>query len=374
MRPTTLPRRALAGLMGLGALACSSPDAGDGGVDAGPRDAPEIDTGPAGTTIAHAGSFTISGSGFGSRAGLFADIFDDCSAASVDALWNDAVGFTYQTPAAHGLGVDVPHPHVAQFAVGELETYFNAWLSRSVAGYRTPTNVLVMAYRRVDPGWTFGPECDTGSDADNNFKYLVVSAGGTWFGGSYWYHDQTDQKCSLADPWGDSFYSSGGLGALSHQPSTSGGSASTSTDPWHEWVKFEYRMRMAASGGFIRYRLNGRPGGDVVDVATDGEGADGTAFSIGAYVRQDGHGPRQVIYLADIVLVVGDDALARVILADTEDLGLATLVEFQPIVSWSDTSITIRVNRGGLPTGGAWLHVVDASDTVVATQRVDVRD
>lgn len=50
----------------------------------------------------------------------------------------------------------------------------------------------------------------------------------------------------------------------------------------------------------------------------------------------------------------------------------ATIVEFQAITSWADTSISITVNTGALSAGPAWLYVFGVTGTLLATQQVTV--
>jgi hypothetical protein len=324
--------------------------------------------------LVHGSSFDLTGSSFGGRT-IVKEIFDNGSNSNISTLWNDAAAFSYSTPAALGRNVPLPHQNINKYAVGMLNSTWSAWLSTYVTGITYPTNMFVMAYRRVDPLWQFGSQCGTGSDSDNNFKFLAVTAGTSWFATPYWYHDQTGQKCSLTGSWDNSFYSSGGLGKLGTSWSgKQGGSGDIANDMWHQWVKSEYRVGLGPSGQILKYLTNNKYYQNLTGMNTfDAGGSDG-AFSIGAYARQYGK-PNQFIYLADVVMVIGPDAFKRVILSNSSTYNSSTIVEFQPILSWTNTSIKISGNLGAIPNGTAFLHVfLNASDTPAQTIPVTIGD
>jgi hypothetical protein len=222
-----------------------------------------------------------------------------------------------------------------------------------------------MAYRRQDPAWDFGTSCDASPDPDedNNFKFLTVSSAGSWFATPYWYHDQTNQKCSQTQRWEDNFFASGGLGAM-NDPSlnTIGGSSDQAADPWYEWVKDEYRIGLGSSGQQVRIYRNNRQDVNLTNENTYDESGTNFALSIGTFARQET--VNNFIYMVDVVAVVGADAYKRVILTDNATYASSTIVEFQPITSWADTSIGITINKGKLPAGTAHIHVFDETDSV----------
>lgn len=64
-----------------------------------------------------------------------------------------------------------------------------------------------------------------------------------------------------------------------------------------------------------------------------------------------------------------DDTWARVVIGNASTLSASTVREMQIPSAWSDTSITVTVNRGSFgASASAWLFVVDAND-VVSTGR-----
>jgi hypothetical protein len=325
-------------------------------------------------TLTHGSNFTISGSGFGTRT-VYEDIFDNCTNASVGTLWGEDNDYVYTTPAALGRGVALPHTNITKYAAGHPSSWYgNSWLGVYVTGITYPTNLFCMAYRRIDPAWSFGSSCNTGGDTDNNFKMFTVSAGSGVFTSPYWYHDMTNQKCGLTQSWQNSFYSSGSLGSLNTAyTGVQGGSSDQARDPWYNWIKVEYRMGLGSSGQILKYLTNNHYYQNLTNMNTfDAGGSDGT-FAIGVYQRKTAS--TQYNYMADIVMVVGPDAFKRVILSNNATYTSSTIVEYQPVVSWAAGSITVRGNVGAIPNGTAYLHVfVDASDTPVQTTAVTIGD
>ena len=315
--------------------------------------------------LSHGKSFTITGSGFGVRS-VQTDIFDNCSGSSPRNLWSDSNDYVYSTPMR---GVSLPHDNITKYAVGDNSGgswYGNTWLSHNTTGLSFPTNVFVMSYRRLDPNWYF-------DGGDDNFKWFTVSSAGSTFSTPYWYHDNTGQKNRLTANWDNSFYSSGGLGNLNtHYSGTQGGSGDSANDPWYGWVKMEYRIGLGSSGQILKYLTNNKYYQNLTGLNTFDGGGNDVSVAIGVYPRQDTQST-QYNYQADIVLVVGNDAFKRVILSDSPKYTSSKLVEFQPIVSWSNTSIQITGNIGAIPNGTAYLHVfLNASDTPVSTVAVTI--
>ena len=323
--------------------------------------------------LVHGEEFDFSVSGAGTRTGLLRDIFDNCdNTANIGSRWNDVVSMSYQTPAAAGIGIGLPHGNITRYAIGQITSgsfyTYNAWLSTLVSGYSRPMRIFCTAYRRMNPNWVFGAQCGTGTDNDNNHKFFAVSVGSV-FSTPYWYHDMTGQKCSYNGSWGDSFYSSGGLGNMnfpSGQRPQSGGSGAASEDPWHNWVKYEYRLIQDSSAGRIRYLLNNvhkTNNSNYNNLNNDNSSSSSRSFAIGGYGRS---GPaNRHIMLADIAMVIGDNAFKRLMLANNATYANATIVEYQPIVTWANGNIRARINMGALSAGTVHAFWFDADDNPI---------
>lgn len=328
--------------------------------------------GTVGDTVSHNQTFTITGSGFGTRT-IVHEIHDFCTNASVSTLWNDAVGFSYSTGVN---GVAMPHANTNKYAAAQItnDNVGNAWLSHNFTGITGTKIVYIDAYRRHDPNWSFGPLCDDPvgppADSDNNFKYLTVSAGGSYFVEPYFYHDQGNgQKCSLTADIDDEFNSAGSLGTLDNNLTTYGGVSDQTNDYWYNWVKVQYTLVLHASAGQIVYGINNNGKIAQGSLNTDDAAGDARAISLGAYARQR-DGANHYIYLADVNMVLGPGAAARVLL--TNHPSAPTSVEYCPINSWSDTTINCTIKKGQHLGGQGWLFVVNSGGAVVKIMPVTV--
>lgn len=320
-------------------------------------------------SLVNGSNFTANGSGFGTRT-VVRDVFDKATGASVSALWNDAVAYSYSS-GFHS--VPMPHAFATKYAVAQVTNanVGNAWLSHNISGLTGTKKIYVAAYRRIDPNWTYGTSCDAvpDPDQDNNFKFLTVSAGGSYFANPYWYHTGHPQKCALTANHGENFFSSGSLGTLSNFGTDTGGAGAQSEDMWYSWTKVEYAILLHASAGSVKFSINNTVKFDLASLNTDDAAGTSRAVSIGDYSRQrDGAG--HYTYLADIVQVAGPDAWKRLVLANNATYVNATITEFQPIVSWSDTAIQFTVNQGALPLGPAFLFLFDETNTIIASAPV----
>ena len=314
------------------------------------------------SAYSHGAAYTITGTGFGSRSSLYFDQFDDCSSASLGPNYDNEENFAYLTPAEAN-NQALPHSNIDHYAAAHQLTSFNgsSFVGKDANITTLPTKLFMMYYYRVDDNWTFGSTCNDGAGTDNNFKFMNVSSGGSWFAANYWYHDCTGQKCSLTASWGNKFYSSGSLGSLNDGVGGQGGSGNQADDPFYSWVKFEYRIGIGSSGQELKYLSNNVSRANLTGKNTyDGSGSTFWAGP-GCYSRQTTSG--NWVYLADIAMVCGDHAYARVMLTDNATYSSSTVVEYQPLVSWSDTAISITLNKGALPAGDAHIHVFDNTDT-----------
>lgn len=320
-----------------------------------------------GGSLTHGQQFTASGlSGAGTRTGT-TDIFDDASAANPDAAgWDGGnVEPRYLTPAAAGRSVPLPHSNITKYIADNYnDGVFGAmWLGKSVPSSSPGQKVFMIHLRRYDPLWTYAD--------DNNTKYFTVATGGNGaFDSPYWYHDQTDPvKTGLTNQWGDSFFSSGGLGSMDYKPaSNSGGSGAQSEDPWYNWVQFEHRITLSNSAGTVDFLINNVSRGRGTGLNNYGSGSATAHISVGCFCRAaQFDSTNEWVFLADIYLSVGADAFKRVMLCNNATYASATICEPQPIVSWADTSITYRVNKGRLSAGTVYEHVFTAESTSLSS-------
>jgi len=320
--------------------------------------------------INHGQTFTISGDSFGTR-NIDIDIFDDTTENNPTNIWDQVDGLVYRTPAEVNRGVDLPHTNISRFLCGKTGDsgwLSNLWVAANLENYENPTKMFCMSYRRMDPNWVFGE--NTSQENDNNTKFFTVSAGGGVFETPYWYHDQTKQKHNLEDYWDNNFASNGGLGSFSTSWSGSqGGGLDQNNDPWYNWCKFEYRVGLGPDEN-LKFLTNNNVYQDVSNLNIDNSTDTRRSFGIGLYSRESLDS--RWIYLSDIVLVVGEDAFKRVILHDNENYEQSNVVEFQPITQWSNTNIEIRINKGKIGSGIAFLSIFNSNDEIIKTIKVNV--
>lgn len=316
--------------------------------------------GGGGGDLTHGENATISGSGFGTRS-VALDIFDD---ASSPYSWGGAGSIsTPVTPAAFGRGVDLPHSNITKYYAGNIANDgFNGQLTLGATfTIAKPAKAYVKFSHRLDPSWVFGY-----AGEDNNFKFFGYSADNEGFVtfGTYWYVDCGGfQKSSLTGAHNYVLFSSGGMGSLNEVEGPVGGSSAQDVDSWYGWVDTEFRFGLSSSGQTFKSLRNNSVFHDLSSLNTDDE-ADG-ARSIGPYCYANSRDPvNNNVYWADICIVTGTNAWKRVMLTDNATYATpGAIVEYQPIVSWSNTLITYRCNKGRLSAGTVHEWWFDDSDT-----------
>lgn len=68
----------------------------------------------------------------------------------------------------------------------------------------------------------------------------------------------------------------------------------------------------------------------------------------------------------DFYMAIGPGSQARVEIGDKPAYASCTRITLATPESWSDTAITARFRSGSLPSGSAYLYVIDANDSVNA--------
>ncbi len=116
-------------------------------------------------------------------------------------------------------------------------------------------------------------------------------------------------------------------------------------DPWHTWSRTEQQVYGTAN----RHRY---------------------IILHNYFGNYSGAGPGryQDIYEDDIFIQVG--SWKRVELCNSADYAASTIREDQPWLLWEDGSVMVRINRGGLPAGNYFLHVLDGLSTSLQATEV----
>ena len=356
-------------------IACSG--GGGGGGEAAPGGGGGGGGGVAAPAIAevsgsfnHKATVTITGSGFGNKSQAAPVVWDDASTGTLptdNRKWDGSYPLypvesttyhvRYTTPIR---GIGLPHDHITRYLAGAhgetgpggQDVMF--WKNRTMGTY--PQYTYISWYQRADNLWVFG--------GDNNYKMYDFSTGtAPYSGATNWYtafeatdilpvlpkwvvnDDCVSQACqSLAWPdnnghtyfWDYGVTPFGALGGV--------------------WSKVEMAIKWTnQTDGYVKQWQDGVL---VINYsgATDNYGGTARSESVGGYARMYGQ-PDNWRYWADVYL---DYSLARVVLADNEDLTRATIIEPQIPSSWSTESISVSVNLGKFTLGeDAYLFVCD---------------
>lgn len=147
------------------------------------------------------------------------------------------------------------------------------------------------------------------------------------------------------------------------------------------WRTEEYRWQKSTSNGGVtgngvwEFRLNGAQEQFLDDLASTLSANYGQYLGlqiIDTFDTNDDLANGTTIHFDDFYV---DDTWARVMIGNASTLSASTVLEVQIPSAWSDTSITVQVNRGSFgSTDSAYLFVVDANNVVSAGQAITFGD
>jgi hypothetical protein len=335
--------------------------------------------GGGGTTLTHGNSFTITGTGFGTRAAtpLVYDNFES------GTLGNAIAG---QAPLMRGIGGswvwDEYHAGGALVPVYSNAVVRSNSTRSSLHEYdfeATYTNSLEINH----------PMTATGDEAYFSFwLYYEKTSSGDTYTRNY-------------KPW-DLFGSSGltpaaymGMGAPPPQAGADPDLRSALQDTglseptvWNDtitipsingaWVRVEGYLKQSSSStdnGVYRMHLHRQATPSIelaLEIATAQTRATSdywTQFIFGAYSATDTYGATARAFLDSLYF---DSTQRRLELGNASTYAACTRREVQPSTAWSDTSITALCQKGAIPTGTAYLFVIGADGTASAGIEVDV--
>ena len=315
----------------------------------------------------HNGTISISGSGFGSKAGAAPVVWDNATGSAMSDRWDGA--WPYLIPGYNTnyygpmRGVDPPHNHDTRYIAGAHAANTGAYSGYAVIFFKNitlqsfPFYIYASWYQRADNNWVFG--------GDNNFKTFDYSKCCNPYDNSNWYtaygppHPASntdgaqwtinDDGASMSDPdaHGHNYWWGSAVNPMAGK-----------------WSKVEIVIKVTnESNGYVNVWENGRQVMNYVG-ATDKYSGNTRTIGIGGYARSQGS-PTNWRYFDDVYL---DTTQSRVVLANKPVLSQATIIENQIPIAWSDGSITATVNLGQFTQGQpAYLFVVDSSGTPNAT-------
>lgn len=316
--------------------------------------------------VTHGQSITITGTGFGTKTTAAPLLWDNASGpASMLDLWDVAwpVGTSdpfnetqRRTPIR---SVQPPHSRVGRYIAGS-HAENTATTGRNVMFWKSfphafPVDIYQSCWMRADPAWTF-----SGGSNDDNFKCYrfgrtnsaSTSPGAGGVNSATINYGGGNPPKSLSDT-GMRYQAYGELIDTHYPGSTNLVNVMT------KWTKFEVLWQVD-SDGLIRIREDGRRvmNYGAASFPSGTESLDVVSF--GDYCRQYNH-PENFRYYTDCYL---DTTFQRVILGNAPTLDAsATTREMQVPSAWSDTSITVTVNRGVFADDDpVYLFVVDAAN------------
>lgn len=293
-------------------------------------------------SLLHDSLLVISGSSFGTKSPAAPIVWDNCSGSSITTLWDGGVpnvgttAYRIQYRDAPYRDVDAPHDKVNRFMVGAhgddngWNEGYNVMVWKVVSNISKPSYLYASYYVRVDPHWYPG--------SDNNFKFWDHTYGNDGpYGNQYFYIEYNGH-----------FTSSQGSPGNWHVNNLIGSNewGDAGTHPMYNWAKHEIEYRIdSTSSGYIKGWDNGTL---VMNFSgtTDNKSGTTRTFSFGGYARQSGQS-NNFRYFADLYL---DTSRARVIIGNHQQYSKTTIREIQIPVIWSDTEITIKINRGKFPS------------------------
>jgi hypothetical protein len=323
-------------------------------------------------TVTHGQYVTIHGSSFGTKSTAQPVVWDDCSGTSITSKWSGgwpdtsldpSYGITYRTPAQVGRNIPLPHSHITKYLCGAHypdngpDEGYNVmvWKNRTISTF--PSYTFASWYQRSDDNWEFG----LGSPGDDNYKCFDYSTGTSPYTmdsstDSNWYIEYNTRPTSRTS-------------SCSWHLNDDGGSLTSGVSWWYSgavnpmsgvWTKIEVEICYTSqTSGYIKLWENGTL---KINYAGPTDRYSGTARNdgIGGYARSK-PSTSNWRYFADLYL---DYSRARVIIGNASTFSSSTIREVQVPTSWSDSSVTIKVNQGGFADEAtAYLYVVDDTGT-----------
>jgi hypothetical protein len=225
---------------------------------------------------------------------------------------------------------------------------------------------------RASPTWASG----TGSDPDKQFKPWAYDHQNGFYTPPNLYIGYAGLDASKGNLLGDDYRWNGYTGNLGIPYS---GYGADPTNPTKGWVRLESILKVSPTEGYNWFYETTTVGGNARRQALPrvGDGNCGTDWALtttpptrtiimlGGYVRDWGSGGAATNYMYFTDMFV-DRGSTRVVLGNANTLAACTMLEPQGYTAWSDTSITIKANCGGIPAGQAWLYVMTGPNTILS--------
>lgn len=333
--------------------------------------APSI-TGDGGQAVTDGGSFTITGSGFGSKdvakqahiigpTGYVESGTDEAVCNSWPTNWgrmnNGWPDPVFDTSQAHSgtksiratrTSVSYAEPIYYHFASTQSKLYVSFW------GRQHVTTSTGDGQWKV---WRLEPAGDVSDPTSGTYSSYIGMFRGTWLNGS----NYRSMMCKAGD-WTDCFPSDNY--ALRY--------STFAAQTQDTWMRFEgeYEMNSAAGveDGVAVWREYKPSVGRVQQGNTTGwESRDSNSTATGInYVYLQNYQGNGItvgdIWIDDVYVSWGDQYKARVEFCDAATWANVDHCEIQPATAWATGSVTVNLNRGNFGgTDSGYLYIVDSS-------------
>jgi len=317
----------------------------------------------------HGGTITLTGSGFGTKSSAAPMKYDDFQnlANGQDPSgdgWNTAGHFK---PVASNARVRPGTPFVRN-----LRAHFNGTVPFSQEGDASNFSLVGRSFPKAYVDfWMYADSTSIGGRKPQNIKIFRLHQDGTGDPNAYWSTTVVpggggDSNCAAAD----GTTSQDWAGCAPSNLSLNGNipnNAFPGTEFWDKWHHFQVMAAAgsngAANGTWVLYvdgrlRYN-RPG----NIALTRSGYDHWAeIWLGNYIRSE-EWDGDAYFMWESVYV--DNSWARVEIGNNPVYSACTLRETQVPTSWSDGSVSVRVNRGQFPSlSGAYVFVIDEQGNI----------
>ncbi len=231
------------------------------------------------------------------------------------------------------------------------------------------TNVLISYWVHIPPGTPFPGAFFTGSNISN------WSDDSSWK--MAWLFDQSyrgeDADICLPTHSGYGIFHMAGNDGVKFGDVEGRVGLKPSWWNWNSWMRMTLWLRAntddplkdgdwyfnVISEGKAPFTLSGRK------PVFDADGASIKQFrrlNVPGWFREQSSQDMRPLY-DDVYVATGPSAAARVEIGNAPELSKVTAMELQPVVSWSDSKVVVKLNTGGITNlGSAYLYVTDKNN------------
>lgn len=300
-------------------------------------------------TVAHGGTITITGTGFGTK---------PTTSPVHDVDFEDGYGTLVPRYSAEDISIEniSRNPFSAKASYADMNGSNQlSFLGDSGTSWKFYLSYWVWAGSNIEWGCQINGDLNLGNvkffrmNRGAGQEYLI-SSGGSNSPGCQWYLNRVSQSgMNNGTKWW-------------HDPDLHGHPSSFPTDQWNlVEVEIIESTGLGVADGSYRYWLNGEEMIFLENIVTRNNATvPASMLFLGIENKrweESGDSTPDDYYIDDLYL---DQTPARVMLANASSFGSTTVREIQEILSWSDTSITVKVRQGNYADDEtAYVYVAD---------------